>query len=131
MSTAIIFKKKKNAYLSALIISMVLFLLTFSLWYDNQIGLTYLILGSIVIALFINIYGFYNWRCPNCKTFLGNSIHHDNCPKCNCNYTENYKYGVEHTYMNEQRYNENYVSLRNKIQIPESLHEYEKMNIYN
>ena len=131
MSTVLLFKKKKNTYLSVLIISMILFLLNFSLWYDKQLGLAFLIVGTVLLALFINIYGFYKWRCPNCKTFLGSTLHHDSCPKCNCNFTDTQKYGIEHTYLNENRNGEYLSSINDKIQIPESLREFEKMNIYN
>ncbi len=131
MGSSEIFKKKTHGYLAVLIVSIILFLLNFSLWYDNKLGLTFFILGSIAIAAFINIYRSINWRCPSCNTFLSSSVYIENCPNCNCRLTADKKSGVKNTYFTEEELHEDYAILKAKIQIPESLHNYEKLNIYN
>ena len=131
MSTTEIFKKSKHGYQAVVISSITLFLIYFSLWYEHDFGFPLLILGSIGIVLFINIYGFNKWRCPNCKTYLGSSISIDHCPKCNCSFTEEKKLAKERKYVSEKKLQENYSILKSKIEIPEDLHNFEKMNIYN
>ena len=86
MDLTVVFKKKKNNYIKVLTGSIIIFLIYFFVWYENNMGILFLIAGSIVITLYVNIYRFKNWRCPNCKTFLGNSIYIDRCQNCNCSF---------------------------------------------
>ena len=86
MDHTALFKKKKHNYIKVLTGSIFLFLIYFFFWYEYSMGILFLIAGSIVITLYVNIYRFKNWRCPNCKTFLGESIYIDRCQNCNCSF---------------------------------------------
>ncbi len=131
MSYKNIFKKKKHRYSALLIGSILLFLFYFSFWYEFNLGIAFLILGSIVIALPINIYRFKYWRCPKCNAFLGNSINIENCMNCNCALAEDKKLIFEKPQIiSEASLIDNNV-IKSKTPARSTVHDYDNYHVYN
>lgn len=93
-------------------------------------GILFLLAGSIAITLYINIYRFKNWRCPNCRTFLGNSIYIDRCQNCNSSFNGEKSVNKEPLIVKDKLKQEPDI-IKPKIQIPKELREYENSDIYN
>ncbi len=116
--------------MTVLIGSISLFLIYFFVWYENSMGILFLLAGSIAITLYINIYRFKNWRCPNCRTFLGNSIYIDRCQNCNSSFNGEKSVNKEPLIVKDKLKQEPDI-IKPKIQIPKELREYENSDIYN
>jgi len=126
-----VFLKIKHQYITALVISIVFFIIYFSVWYLSSLSFAFLLLGSIVIGLFINIYRFYKWRCPECNSFLGNTIYAERCPKCECNLTGEKIFDSETSDVKPEVLPKKIISVSSKIEISEALKDYEKTDILN
>lgn len=126
-----IFKKKKRVYFAVLMSSLIFFLLYFSFWYEKDFGISLLILGTIALALFINIYRFSNWRCPNCNAFLGSSLNVDHCHNCNCGFSEDNNYGFERPYLRQKSIQSEKTVLATQIKVPRIIRSQEKYEVYN